>query len=610
MEKKASLVHKIKDYPKKFELILSLFRLFHYIRPYFKQLIIIHILGFVLLALKLSIPFSLKYIMASLQKENLSILIWVPPLVFVLIILLSGVSGIKNLVSTFISLKIGFSLQKQLYNKYLALDILYHFGVALGEKMSRITFDTQYLVQGVMILFSDILYLPLTIGVYISIMFFFDWKLTAVSILAIPPVILFSAIIGKRIKSTSTAIQEENVRVSRHLIDTLGGIITVKAFGRERKEQDRFAEVLKAYLYHGIQDALWRSMLAPSAKIVNAFFFCLIALFAFYRITSFQDLTLSNFIAFSSIVALFQNEIQKINAGIEKLFRAAASFERVDAVLNTETSHQAYGDKDLHEFRESIVIKDLNFAYVKKPILSNINIEIHKGEFIIFSGLSGAGKTTLIRNLVGLLTPQKGLILIDNIDIKDLNLESFQSLFSYVPQTTTLFNMSIRHNIAYGRPEATDDEIFHVSRLSCAHDFIKNLPNGYDTHVGEMGEQISAGQRQRIAIARALLVDAAIIVFDECFSDLDYITERSIYENLMTYHTRKTIILITHRLSTVRDADRIYHLVDGCIAESGTHEELMKLDGEYKNLYLMQERLNNLMKTEENWIHALPPSAI
>jgi len=571
--------------------IRSLVRIFREVQPYLKFLVAIQILGFITLGVNSAIPFILKYLTDALQEGNLSILIWVPPITFALVILLSVFTVLCRMLSSFISMTMGFNLQERLYKHFMALDMFYHLGSPLGSKMARITFDINWIVQGAMMFFSDILFLPVTITVYTALMFFIDWKLTLVAAIAFPLVLAASSVISRKLKRTSTHLQEQNTTLSRHLVDTLGGIIIVKAFRRENLEISRFALILKEYLHKGMRDAIWRSILKPTAHMINTLFLCLVGWYAFYRLMVSENLTVSNFVAFSALMLLFNRETKKITEGFQALARTAASYERMDVIFGLKAPLQHAGVKTVKEFKHRIIAEMVEFAYDEKPVLLDVNLSIARGEFVAISGSSGAGKTTLIRILVGLLTPQKGMVTIDDIDLCNIDLESLRFLFSYVPQTTILFNISIRDNIVYGRPAATEEEIRHVGHLACAHDFIKTLPQGYDTQVGEMGERLSGGQRQQIAIARALLLDAPIIVFDECFSNIDVITERQIYQNLMELSTHKTLIIVTHRLETVLSADRIYHISDERIGKSGSHEELMELDSSYKYLYLKQKHL-------------------
>jgi subfamily B ATP-binding cassette protein MsbA len=421
-----------------------------------------------------------------------------------------------------------------------------------------------------------------------------DWKLALFSLLVIPPVVFFSSIIGSKLKKTSKALQEQNVKISQHLVDTLSGIVVVKAFGRENSEEKRFGDYLYEFLQRGMRDAKWQAVLSPAVKITNALFFCIIGWFALYRLTVVKDLSVATFIGFASVLVLFQATLQKIGAAFEKLSRAAVSLERIDEILSQTTRRGIRATGEIHRFKEYLEVKSLDFSYDAKPVIRDLNIKISRGQLVVFSGLSGAGKTTLIRILVGLLSPSNGNIYIDGLDLQTLDETHLRDLFSFVPQTTTLFNQTIHKNLTYGKPDAAKEDIIQASRLACAHEFIKNLPHGYDTHVGDMGEHLSAGQRQRITIARSLLKPAEIIVFDECLSNLDYITEQRIYSNLWNLRGETTMVLVTHRLSAVRSADCIYHLADGKIVESGTHEELMAIDGAYKHLYLMQEHYYTL----------------
>jgi ABC-type multidrug transport system fused ATPase/permease subunit len=369
----------------------------------------------------------------------------------------------------------------------------------------------------------------------------------------------------------------------------------VKAFRKEESEKLRYSNLLVEFVRRAIWDTKWQAVLRPISRIVVALFLCLIGWFAFHRLTVTHDLSVPNFVAFLGVVALFDGEFRKIGPAIQSLSRAATSYERIDALLNIKSAGvPPAGFNQVSGFEDRISLRNVRFAYEGKPVLSEVELDIFRGQFVAFTGLSGAGKTTLLRVITRLLNlnPQEGCVTIDGVDIATIAVSSLRQMFSYVPQINILFNLTVRENIAYGRPEASEDEIRQAADLACADEFIRNMPLGYDTHVGEMGECISAGQRQRIAIARALLVKAPIVVLDECFSNIDLLTEQRIYQNLSTIAERKTILIVTHRLSAIQEADQIFHLVDGRIVERGTHEDLMRMHGFYHDLYLIQSHLS------------------
>jgi ABC-type multidrug transport system fused ATPase/permease subunit len=542
----------------------------------------------------------LKWITDTLLRGEFKPLLWLPPAVFCLTLVLSVLNVTRQIRSSLVSMKIGFSLQERLYKKYLSMDILYHFRTPLGEKMSRISFDTAWIVQGAMVLSVDILLMPIMLLTYFVLMIYTDWKLAALMFLSFPAVLVAGNFISRRLKRTSSMLQQMNAELSRHLASTIGGIVTVKAFRQEDFEFSRFTDILKDYLKGGLKDASWQSFLKPASNTINMSFFCFAGWFAFYRLTVTHDLSIADFVAFSTLLLMFNGEIKKITDGIQSLTRAAASYERMDTVMELQTLAKYTGSREYNVCPNIITAKNLEFAYGDSPILSNINLEIRKGEFIAISGLSGAGKTTFVRLLVGLMFPQKGHIRVDGIDLLDLSPASLRAIFSYVPQTNILFDMSIRRNIAYGAPMASEDEILQASKLACAHDFIKHLPNGYDTLVGEMGEHLSGGQRQCVAIARAVLMKTPVIVLDECFANIDIVTEKRIYNNLLSLEEKKTLVVITHRFPTIQNADRIYHLANGQITEAGTHEELININGDYRQLYLIHEQIFKIQDTAQH----------
>jgi len=583
------------DTPSRPESFFSLFRIVREMRPYKRGIILIQTLGLGILGMGAALPFSLKYVATELQNGKLHVLLWVPPVAFIVAVLLAVTGAVRQLLSSKISFCLSRELQKKLYNHYLDMDVLYHLRVPTGEKMARVTFDTSWIVEGTTILLSDIIFMPLMMVVYGGLLLYTDWMLGLIALGLLPVVLWLSAPIGRKLRRISAALQHQNALISKHMAETFGGIMIVKAFRRERHEKSRFSELQDQFFSKAMLDALWQNALRPLARIATALFICLIGALAFYRLTVTKNLSVPNLIAFLGFIALFEGQLRKIGPAIRSMARAAASYERVDALISQRTASMSpEGTRQLDAFQARIEISGVGFAYDKKPVLRDISIEIPRGQLVAFSGLSGAGKTTLLRIIVGLLNPQSGSISIDGAPLPSLDLDSLRRLFSYVPQTGILFNASVRENILYGHPEATDEQIRHAAQLACADEFIRNMPTGYDTQVGELGEAISAGQRQRIAIARALVRDAPILVLDECFSNIDLLTEQRVYHNLSTLANSRTILIVTHRLATICRADYIYHLADGHVVEAGTHDELMQREGAYHSLYVMQSHLSRL----------------
>ena len=584
------IINKIKYY-------YQLFSLFRNIRKYTIFFVLIHILGLLCLGINTLIPFALKHLTESIQQAEFSILLWVPPVMLSLTIVFSALMACRKVMMQIVSMRLGFGLQKLIYKKFLAMDLIDHFKITIGDKMSKITFDTVWLAQGAMVFFSDILYMPFMFAIYSVLMFYVDWKLTLIAILSAPFVLAINIVIGKRIRMTSLAIQNQNAKYSRHLVDTLDGILVVKSFRKEASEIRKFSSNIEDYVKCSVKDVIWRSVLNPVSKIINMLVLCLMAWYAFNRLTIVKDLTVANFVAFSSLLFLFHKEIQKISVAVQSIARAEASHERILSVLNIPIKSLPSKTVEINKFN-TLRGENISYSYGEKKVFSNINFEIKKGGFVLFTGASGVGKTTLLRIIGGLLTTQQGKILIDSHELLEIDSDKLKSLISYAPQSTTLFSMSIRKNIAYGNPEATEDEIIEAAKLACAHEFIMQLPEQYNTGSGDVKEKLSGGQAQRITIARAILMKAPLLILDECFSNIDLSTEIKIYKNLMTMAYERTIILVTHRLTAIKKVNCIFHFEGGELKEVGTHDELISLNGSYSKFYSAHEQINSINKIE------------
>ncbi|NTW64718.1 MAG: lipid A export permease/ATP-binding protein MsbA [Nitrospirae bacterium] len=516
---------------------------------------------------------------------------WVP-LALIVVSILKGITWYgRDYFMGYVGQKVVNDIRDQLYAHIQNLSFSYFTRTPTGVIMSRIVNDVN-LVQGALTRVpSSLVQGTFTMLALTGYIIYLNWRLAAFSLVVLPFAGLALSKFSRRFRKTSTQMQEQIGELTTHLHETISGIRIVKAFGMEQYEGRRFADRNKG-LFNSLMRSIKTSALShPVMEVISMTGTAFVILYGLYAIIVRKTMTPGDFFSFTVALVFFYRPLKDLN-GINNIVQdGIAAAKRIFEVLDTEPEiRNKEGAIVLSREFRTIELKDLYFQYDETPVLKGIDLTVHAGESIAIVGRSGGGKTTLVNLLPRFYDVTRGAILIDGTDIRNATLESLRSCIAMVTQQTILFNDTIRNNIAYGHAEKSFDDVVRAARAAYADDFIRSLPQGYDTVIGESGVKLSGGQRQRIAIARALLKDAPILILDEATSSLDTESEREVQNALDTLMQGRTSFVIAHRLSTIMNADRIIVLKDGRIVEGGRHEELLALSGEYKNLYDQQFR--------------------
>lgn len=563
--------------------IQSIFPIARELKPHLLLVVINQAICVLVLCVGASIPFFLKYITEEVMKGEIRTLLWAPPAVFFLMSLLAVGHMFRGLLSQYISIKISQSLQRRIFSHFLTEEIQEHSHRSIGEKMSRLTYDIDWFVQGTSVFLSETLFLPLVLLGCSAIMIHLHWQLALLTIIICPLGLIAAKPFSKFLRTSSMALQNHYALVSRHILDSLKGLLLIKVFAREKVETRQLNELLNTFLHLNVKNSLWAGLFRSALAIGNSLVICLVFWIALYFLAEKQSLDVPALVAFASVLFFFSGEVSKLGGVMNTLTKASVSVERIFNLLNEKRETMTTGSH-IASFDKSIEFDGVYFSYNDQPVLKNISLSIQKGERIALMGMSGAGKTTLINLMLGLIHNQEGVISFDGVNIKDLNPEKLKSLFGYSPQLSVLFYMNIADNIAYSTPGANMDDIISAAKVACAHDFIMELPDGYQTMIGEDGANLSEGQRQRLALARSVLRAAPIIVLDESSAHVDLLTERKIFRNIMAL-PNKTVILVSHRPSVLREADRIFSISENQVIDVGSfkdyqnnvpHQELLK----------------------------------
>ena len=477
-----------------------------------------------------------------------------------------------------------------LYEKLQTLSLDYFTQKRSGELVSRITNDVQRIDNAVSYAVTDLIYQSFQVISFALLTFCINWRLALISIIVLPLVVVPMVLVGKTLRRLSNRSQEKMADMNSLLVETITGVRIVRAFCTEKIETTKFQKQIRDY-YRIAMKSVKRTLLLG---IITELIGVAMALFIIYYGGRQVIANQSSFGAFALFMAALLSlirpfkKLSQVNSIMEQ---AVAASIRIYQVLDIPPTIKEKAEaKELKEFKESIRFEGVWFNYEEQEILKGIDLEVEKGEMLAIVGPSGVGKTTLVDLIPRFYDPRRGRILIDGVDIKDATLNSLRQKIGIVTQETILFNDTIRANIAYAKPQASKEEIEEAARQAYAHDFIQRLPLNYDTVIGDRGTKLSGGERQRIAIARALLKNPPILILDEATSQLDSESERLVQEALDKLIKGRTVFVIAHRLSTVRNARRIIILEKGVIVEQGTHEELLaNKQGLYKRFYQLQE---------------------
>lgn len=486
------------------------------------------------------------------------------------------------------------NLRDELYEHIHKLPMNFFKNEKTGNLISRFTNDVNLIQQSITAVFLNLFEDPITILVFFGIAFSISWKLTVFSLLIVPLSIIVIGFIGSILRKQSYLLQKKLGTIVDVLHETISGVKIVKAFGMEEFENKRFRAETQRYFKILLRKVRTSNISSPSTEIIAVFLGAVILFYGGSLVLIEGEMKASEFMGF--LFAIFQmmppmKNMSQLNNKIQESIGAGMRiFEILDIQPDIKNIENPVA---LDSFNNEIKFVDVTFNYSdsSEKIIDQVNFTAKKGEIIAFVGSSGAGKTTLVDLIPRFFDPTGGKILIDGIDIKDVKIEDLRKHMGIVTQETVLFNETVFNNIAYGLPNTPKEKVVEVAKIANAHNFIMELPNGYDTIVGERGAKISGGQRQRLSIARALLKNPPIMIFDEATSALDNESEVLVQEAIEHLMKERTTFVIAHRLSTIRNANEIIVMDKGKIVQKGKHEELLTDEnGIYKKLYELQFR--------------------
>lgn len=573
-------------------------RYMDFVKPYWGEIALTIVIGILKFAIPLFLPFLMKIIIdgilandaMSAADKTEKLFLYLGGTAILFFVIRPPVEYYRQYFAQNVSNKILYDIRQSLFGHLQKLSLRYYSNTRAGEVISRVINDVEQTKNFIMIGLMNVWLDLATILIALGIMFSLDVKLTLITLIAFPFYAFSVKYFFGRLRGLTRERSQALANVQSYLHERVSGISVVKSFALEQHEQENFDRVNGQFLDKALNHSRWNAKAFAVVNTITEVAPLIVIGYAGYHVIQ-GNLTLGTMVAFIAYIDQLYNPLRRLVNSSTTLTQSFASMDRVVELMDEPYDIQNDPSaKPINRANGQLSFRNVSFEYEEgQPVLQNIDFDVQAGETIALVGMSGGGKSTIVSLIPRFFDVTDGDIRLDDQSIQSIEIESLRRNIGIVMQDNILFSDSVRSNIMMGNPDATEEEVIAAAKAANAHDFIMNLPKGYDTEVGERGVKLSGGQKQRIAIARVFLKNPPIIILDEATSALDLESEALIQQSLDELARDRTTIIVAHRLSTITSADQILVIENGMLMEQGTHEQLMNERGTYYNLYSIQD---------------------